>query len=715
VTLRSRVQIAASLLLAVSTTGAPAQASEINIEIYEPTPKAMLPVSASSVEVVGGASIYGGVKALDLFLVMDTSESLRRTDEEDYRTAGVVALVRSLHPKANIHLGVVDFDRKAQLLTGLTPDRDAVVAALQTLDQKGETNIAEGIRTALAGFAERGRPRASRVILLFTDGKSDEEAALAAMAEAQASGVAIHTLLLGQEQEGEALLRSIASGTAASFIAVNDPARLVDAFLNLRTTGVEHVMLRVDGAAPIPTQLTGGSFRGHVPLRPGVNRIEAIATSLSGSTASSSVTVVVPGTLRVSIATPQQGAELEPPDDEALVQGTASTWDESFQGPAPPEADQGVREVWLRVNDSELYPTRIIGGRFEGRIPLSDGENRVVALATSVDGRTAEDVVTVTVRAPGCAELQVSALRGDQPAISISDRAIELVFDASNSMWGRMQGEPKISVAKRILADALGWLPGDLALSLRVYGHQTAHSARNCRDSELLVPLGTGSRERIRAAIGSFKPRGQTPLAYSLEQIAADFGDFRGERAVVLVTDGIESCGGDPASAARALQASGPTPVHVIGFGLAAGEDEDNAALRAIARASGGKFLTARSAEELREALSVTVGTPFAVRRGARTVAEGTLGSEAPIRLPQGEYTLRIESAPPYEVPLSLASEQGLRLLLKRDGRKVFHARRTQPIEYARCEIAESPKPSEDGVVWEELPDAAPTPASQER
>ena len=109
------------------------------------------------------------------------------------------------------------------------------------------------------------------------------------------------------------------------------------------------------------------------------------------------------------------------------------------------------------------------------------------------------------------------------------------------------------------------------------------------------------------------------------------------------------------------------------------------------------------------------MGTPFAVRRGARTVAEGTLGSEAPIRLPQGEYTLRIESAPPYEVPLSLASEQGLRLLLKRDGRRVFHARSTQPIEYARCEIAESPKASEGGVVWEELPDAAPTPASPER
>ena len=84
-------------------------------------------------------------------------------------------------------------------------------------------------------------------MLLFTDGKSDEAKALAAMQEARAAGVAVHTLLLGGEERGEALLRDIAKGTEASFVRVTDPARLRDAFLNLRTTGVERVTLRANG------------------------------------------------------------------------------------------------------------------------------------------------------------------------------------------------------------------------------------------------------------------------------------------------------------------------------------------------------------------------------------------------------------------------------------------------------------------------------------
>jgi hypothetical protein len=417
--------------------------------------------------------------------------------------------------------------------------------------------------------------------------------------------------------------------------------------------------------------------------------------------------VTVSGALRVVIATPSQGALLESATEGVWVEGLATTWSEARDGPRPVDFDPGVREVWLHVNGAAPIPTTLVAGRFQGRIPLSDGDNRVVAVATTLDGRTAQDEVTVRLRAPGCAELSVAALHGDRPTLSLSDRAIEFVFDASNSMWGRMDGEPKISVAKRILSDALDWLPEDLALSLRVYGHQHAHAKRHCQDSALLVALGPDSRAQIRDAIDHFKPRGQTPLAYSLQQIAADFGDFQGERAVVLVTDGIESCDGDPAAAARALQRSGPTPVHVIGFGIASGEDEDDSALRAIARASGGKFLTARSADELRDALAVTVGTPYAVRSTGRVVAEGTLGIDDPIRLPAGDYTLRIESRPPYEVPIRLESEQGLKLLLKRDGRKVFHARSSEAIDYARCELPVEPERVENGVVWEELPDAA--------
>ena len=696
----------AACLLPPATTAAE---TRLSVEIHDPTHGLVVPPARADIEVVGGASIYGGVDALDLFLVLDSSESLRRTDRDNHRTRGVIELVRSLHPRANIHLGVVDFDRKAELIAPLTSDRAAVIAALETLDQDGETDLAAGIRTALAGFAGKGRLDASKVVLLFTDGKSDEKKALEATAEAHAAGVAIHTLLLGDVEEGEALLRKIAEGTSGSFVAVTDPTRLARAFLDLRTTGVERVTVRVGDDAPVAARLTGGSFTAPVRLRPGRNRIEAVATSLDGQVARAFVDVVLSGPLRVSIATPQDGSELPAVDEPVLVQGSASTWDVALEeiGAEPPDA--GVREVWLRVNDApELHPTTLVGGRFEGHVPIVDGENQVVAVATSVDGRTAQDAVVVSSRAPGCAELQIEAMRGDEPAISLSDRAIEIVFDASNSMWGRMNGEPKISVAKRTLGEAIDALPDDLSLALRVYGHQHPHARRQCQDSELLVPVARGSRAQIRQAIAGFKPRGQTPLAYSLRQVAADLAAFRGERAVVLVTDGIESCDGDPIAAARALQQDGKVPVHVIGFGLAEG-DEDLASLRGIATASGGRFFTAGSADELRDALATTVGTPFALMQDDRVLASGTLGSPEPVRLPGGDYRLRIDSQPAYEVPLTLSQEQGLTLLLKREGPKVFHARRTSPIPYARCDLPGVPEaPASDGIQWEELPDAEP-------
>ena len=148
----------------------------------------------------------------------------------------------------------------------------------------------------------------------------------------------------------------------------------------------------------------------------------------------------------------------------------------------------------------------------------------------------------MVVREPGCAELQVEARRDGIPALSVSNRAVEIVIDASRSMWGRMQGRPKMSIAKETMDAALEWLPEDLELSLRAYGNANPSEQHDCRDSELLVGLARNNRDRIREAIAGLRPNGQTPIAFALEQIAADFSDYRGERAVILVPDGIESC-----------------------------------------------------------------------------------------------------------------------------------------------------------------------------
>ncbi len=705
---RLLVCVLPALLLAGVASVAFGQKGELRVEIHQPAPGSLLASPESPIEVEGGASIFGGVKYLDLFLVLDTSKSLLRTDPKDYRSRGAIGLVKSLPAKSDIRIGVVDFDRNAELIAPLTANRATVVSALGDLDRTGSTDLAAGIRAALDGFDQDARAESSRVMLLFTDGKSNEKKAREAMEEARQRGVAIHTLLLGSDRKGTEILRGVAQGTGGSFVRVSDPAKLPEAFLDLRTTGVDHVTLRVNDSEPIRAWLTGGTFGGRLPLQVGENRIVATATSLDGETREAAVTVVVSGSVSVGIDSPLDGTLYIDDQTDTAVEGTASVFADLAPELLVGRSDHGIERVLLRVDDSPPFATTLEGGRFSGRVLLHRGENRVLATATSRDGRVADAAITVTVRPSGCAELQVQAMRGGQPALSLSDRAVEIVLDASNSMWGQLGGKAKMSIAKEILEDALDWLPDDLMIALRVYGHQHRRELRNCQDSKLLVPFEAGNRQRIREAIVSFKPRGQTPLGYSLQQVTADFGNFQGERAVVLVTDGIESCGGDPVGAARALQENGSFPVHVIGFGLGTGEDEDRRSLRAIAEASGGKFLTARSAEELREALSVSVGTAFRVSRGGLTVAEGTLGANELIPLPAGEYVVQIDSAPPRDLPVQLVTEERLTMVLERNGETLSRTEQRRPTDYRVCEETLHARPSRPAPAGTAQPAAAP-------
>jgi hypothetical protein len=313
------------------------------------------------------------------------------------------------------------------------------------------------------------------------------------------------------------------------------------------------------------------------------------------------------------------------------------------------------------------------------------GENRIVAFATSLDGQTQESIVTVNVRDASCAALEVAAVKEGRPVVSLNDRAVEIVVDASRSMWGRMHGEPKMTVAKEILQDVSYWFPDDLELALRAYGSNSPSDNADCTDSTLLVPFGEQNREPIRAAIAGLRPTGQTPIAYALNQAARDFGTLQDDRALVLVTDGIESCGGDPVQAARELREQG-IMVHLIGFGLGNAADEDAASLQAVANASGGRYVTAGSAEELKEALMQTVATSFSVFKGSTEVANGSLGSDTPLFLPEGDYRVELDSSPPQIVQISLAPRDQLTLTLQKEGDFVSHFERRDRMQHRSCE-----------------------------
>ena len=345
----------------------------------------------------------------------------------------------------------------------------------------------------------------------------------------------------------------------------------------------------------------------------------------------------------------------------------------------------GVESVTLSVNGSEPVPAQLTGGTFAGSLPLVTGDNQIVAVATSLDGQIKESMVNVEVRDASCAALEVAATNSGRPVLSLNDKSVEIIVDASRSMWGRMHGQPKMAVAKDILHDVSYWYPDDLELALRAYGSTSPSESNNCADSTLLVPFGEHNRDSIRRAIARLRPTGQTPIAYSLHQAAADFDSLDSERALVLVTDGIESCGGDPVEAARTLRDRGIV-VHLIGFGLGNAADEDTANLYAVANASGGRYVTAGSAEELKDALAMTVATAFTVYRDDTVIDSGSLGSSKPMILPEGDYRVVLHSSPPREVDITLAPRDRLTLTLEKMGDYVSHAEHREAVEHQSCD-----------------------------
>ena len=148
---------------------------------------------------------------------------------------------------------------------------------------------------------------------------------------------------------------------------------------------------------------------------------------------------------------------------------------------------------------------------------------------------------------------------------------VPFVFDASQSMYARWQSDMRITIAKKLMVNLLDSLAGydNLELALRVYGHQSHYPPPDCYDTRLEVPFAPGNIPRIKQKILDLVPRGTTPIAYALEQVANDFppcDDCR--NIIILITDGIEECGGDPCNSSAVLQRKGiAMKPFIIGIG----------------------------------------------------------------------------------------------------------------------------------------------------
>jgi hypothetical protein len=189
-----------------------------------------------------------------------------------------------------------------------------------------------------------------------------------------------------------------------------------------------------------------------------------------------------------------------------------------------------------------------------------------------------------------------------------ADKNVALILDASGSMNGRLaDGTPKIKAAKNAVRGLVGKIPDDVNLSFRAYGHQHHRSKHNCTDTELLVPFGETASVR-RSVVGQsdgLKAQGYTPITYVLGLAADDLKPQAGARTIVLVSDGKETCEGDPCLLARKLaEADADLTIHTVGFEVDA---QARLQLQCIADAARGTYYDARSADDLVQTMEEAV------------------------------------------------------------------------------------------------------------
>ena len=175
-----------------------------------------------------------------------------------------------------------------------------------------------------------------------------------------------------------------------------------------------------------------------------------------------------------------------------------------------------------------------------------------------------------------------------------------IIFDASGSMWGQINGVTKIEIARDALKNVVKeWNP-NVELGLTVYGHR---SKGDCDDIETVIPVGKIDKDKVISTVMDIKPKGKTPISRSLRKVAEEIKYTEEKATIILISDGKETCDPDPCGTAKELEKQGiDFVVHVIGFNVDKKTAEE---LGCIAGATGGEYFSAKNAAALNEAMKV--------------------------------------------------------------------------------------------------------------
>ena len=326
----------------------------------------------------------------------------------------------------------------------------------------------------------------------------------------------------------------------------------------------------------------------------------------------------------------------------------------ALTGPAQVTAGDTFKVSWKGPDNPRNFITVVKKGAREGEYSSSyaytDPRNNPVNLLAPLEPgdyelrySTAESYYTLA-RAglkvvPGKQEPGKIAVT-PAPGSKNVNGAVELILDASGSMLQKLGATRRIDIAKQTLTKLTSaTIPAGTPFALRVFGREVD----SCQ-TDLDVPVGPLNPVTVGARIAALNAKNgaKTPIGASLAKAADDLRSVQGEKLIVLITDGEETCGGDPAGEIDRLRKAGiGTRISIVGFAL---DDQQLAAtFRRWSDLGGGAFFDAKDAAGLDRSLAAALRPGFeVVNAQGQVLASGIVGGDA-VSVPAGNHGVRIK------------------------------------------------------------------------
>jgi Mg-chelatase subunit ChlD len=270
--------------------------------------------------------------------------------------------------------------------------------------------------------------------------------------------------------------------------------------------------------------------------------------------------------------------------------------------PVPPHNEWQISDIYSQTSDWSLH-------------------NMAADLGVNMAAASSETEITLTRGENGpLPGMEQRNLAGD--GLDSPGNDLLFLLDGSGSMWGQIDGVAKITTARQALSAILNDLKPSTNVGLMAYGHRREG---DCSDIEVFYPVANYDAGQLSAAVNGITPRGKTPIADSLLQAAQAMPVSDRRADILLISDGLETCGGDPCAVTARLAEQGiNTRVHVVGFDLS---EEEHTALQCIADNSNGQYFRANDAQSFANAINQAVAQtqaapPAPVEPTPPTIAE---------------------------------------------------------------------------------------------